>query len=96
MENKSSTGSTIAAIIIIGVIVLGGLYFWGKRIEEQRMVQSLVPAEIKTETAAVVPVTQNEASVIKAVISDDSTASIEAILKDTKVSGLDKELGGSN
>jgi flagellar biosynthesis component FlhA len=42
-ENKTSIGSVIATIIIIALIVLGGLYFWGKRIEQQQAVQSFTP-----------------------------------------------------
>ncbi len=43
-ENKTSIGSIIATIIIIALIVLGGLYFWGKRIQEQQTAQSFTPA----------------------------------------------------
>jgi hypothetical protein len=39
-ENKTSIGSIIATIIIIALIVLGGLYFWGKRIEQAQSVQT--------------------------------------------------------
>ncbi len=30
-NNESSVGPVIATIIILAVIVLGGLYFWGQR-----------------------------------------------------------------
>jgi ABC-type phosphate transport system auxiliary subunit len=40
MEEKTSIGSIIATIIIIALIVLGGLYFWGKRIAQEQVVQT--------------------------------------------------------
>jgi uncharacterized protein YpmB len=43
MEEKTSIGSVIATIIIIALIVLGGLYFWGKRIEQEQATQSFTP-----------------------------------------------------
>ena len=41
-ENKSSIGSIISIIVIIAVIVLGGLYFWGKRLEESKANENLI------------------------------------------------------
>ena len=41
MENKPGVGSTIATIIIILLIILGGLYFWGKHVEESKITQGL-------------------------------------------------------
>jgi hypothetical protein len=56
-ENKSSIGSILGTIIILAIIILGALYFWGKRIEESRansqlnggqanVVETLPPIEI--------------------------------------------------
>ena len=36
-ENKSSVGGVVGTIIILAIIILGALYFWGKRIEESRL-----------------------------------------------------------
>jgi hypothetical protein len=44
-QNKSSIGGTIATILIIAIIILGGLYFWGKRIEETKLKQSMVSGD---------------------------------------------------
>lgn len=41
-KNKSSVGSIIGIIVIIAVIVLGGLYFWGKRLEESKANENLI------------------------------------------------------
>jgi uncharacterized protein YxeA len=56
MEEKTSIGSIIATIIIIALIILGGLYFWGKRIEEAQTMQTFTVATT-TETTVV---NQNE------------------------------------
>ncbi len=84
MENKSSIGSIIATIIIIAVIILGGLYFWGKRVEESRNEQAL-----KTEDTGT---TMNEAAAIKSMSSSDEPSSIDADLKATNTTNLTPEL----
>ncbi len=85
-ENKSSIGPIIGIIIIIALIILGGLYFWGKRIEESRLKQNLV-TETTTDTQV-----QNEATVIKSVSSGDDLGSIEADLSSTKLDNLTTEV----
>lgn len=47
---KSSIGGIIGTIIIISIIVLGGLYFWGKRIEESKAKQDLVTDSVPIQT----------------------------------------------
>ncbi len=87
VQNKSSLGSILGTIIIIGIIILGGLYFWGKRIEESKLNQNLV-SQSTDET----PQVQDEASVIKSVSSGDDFQSIQADLDNTNTSNLDKEV----
>ena len=87
-QNKSSIGSIIGTIIIIALIILGGLYFWGKRIEESKATQS---AMTDTTPSAVTP-EQNEAAVIKSMSSGDDVSSIEADLQKTNTTNLDTEL----
>lgn len=86
-QNKSSIGSIIGTIIIIAVIILGGLYFWGKRIEEARQKDKLISEPVTTETVEV-----NEASTIKSVSSGDDVNSIEKDLNNTNLDNLSKEL----
>ncbi len=40
-ENRSSAGSVVGTVIILALIILGALYFWGKRLEEARRVQNI-------------------------------------------------------
>lgn len=88
--NKSSLGSIIGTIIIIAVIILGGLYFWGKRIDEAKMNQELVSGQ--TETTVTEEDENLEANTIKSVTSSDELDSIEADLKATNLDGLGAEL----
>ncbi|MFZ2521975.1 MAG: hypothetical protein WAX44_02125 [Minisyncoccia bacterium] len=82
--NKSSIGSIIGTIIIIAVIILGGLYFWGKRIEESKMKQDLISESQNTQI--------NEASVIRSVNSSDDLNSIESDLNNTNLDNLGQEM----
>ena len=87
-ENKSSIGSIIGTIIVIAIIILGGLYFWGKRIDEARLQKDLVSGE-NTQVEA----DENmEANTIKSVNSSDDYSSIEADLNSTNLDNLDAEL----
>lgn len=89
-ENKTSVGSIISAIIIIAIIVLGGLYFWGKRIEESKRVQDIT-TDTTQPTAQMDPV-QQETAAIKTTSQSDELTSIETDLKNTKTTNLDAEL----
>ena len=88
--NKSSISSVISIIVIIAVIILGGLYFWGKRIEETKLVQRMTTGDTFATTSV-----QNEATAIRSMGTTDDTASIEADLQNTKTTGLDGELAAS-
>ncbi len=88
-NEKSSIGSIIGTIIIIAVIILGGLYFWGKRIEESKAKEKLLQ-ESAQQTPQVSE--QTESAKIKAVSGSDDLNSIEADLNSTNLNGLDSEL----
>ena len=85
-QNKSGIGSIIGTIIIIALIVLGGLYFWGKRVEESKLKQNLVSGT----TAE--PQVQNEAASIKSISPTDDISSIESDLNNTKLDNLSPEV----
>ncbi len=72
-EKKAGIGSIIATILIIAVIVLGALYFWGKRIEESKAAQNLLNEN------------DNDVEAILNVSSDDDLDSIEAELNSTNL-----------
>ena len=85
-QQKSSIGSIIGTIIIIAVIILGGLYFWGKRIEESKVTQNLV--EERPQLSA----DQMQANSIKSVTASDDLGSIETDLNSTSLDNLNAEL----
>ena len=87
-QNKSSIGSIIGTIIIISLIILGGLYFWGKRIEESRYKEKLISESVNQSE----PVIINEATAIRSVSTGDDVDSIETDLSNTKVDNLSAEL----
>ncbi len=82
-EDKKSIGPIVGIVIIILVLVLGGLYFWGQKIN--MMDQGISPETVlNAEDASLVQLGQQSDS--------DTTASIEADLNATDISNLDTEL----
>ena len=86
-QNKSSIGSIIGTIVIIAVIILGGLYFWGKRVEEAKLRQNLV-----TDTSTQQSNQMDEATVIKSTSASDDLSSIQSDLNSTKLDNLGSEM----
>lgn len=89
-QNKSSIGSIIGIIIIITIIILGGLYFWGKRVEESKYKQQVIN-EVQNQPQDT-NIVMNEAAMIKATGSGDDLNSIEIDLGNTKTDNLSAEL----
>ena len=80
--NKSGLGSIIATIIIIAIIILGGLYFWGKRVEESQSADNAIQETAQTSEP------QSEAATIRSVSSSDDLDSINADLQATNLDNL--------
>lgn len=92
-ENKSSIGSIIGTIIIIAIIVLGGLYFWGKRVEESRAKQNLIgETTTQAENSSTTTTEQDEINQIQQTSNSDDISSIEADLNATNIDDLDAEV----
>ena len=89
MPKKSGVGSVIATVIIIALIILGALYFWGKRIETQKAQQALIQSDGTTtdETAAAADATR-----IETVSQDDSVNTLNSEVKTTNTTNLSPEL----
>lgn len=92
-ENKSSVGSIIGTIIIIGLIVLGGLYFWGKRIEEAKNIKNITSEEVTSTTTNQIVVDEN--ALIKQTKNSDDLNSLQSDLDSTNTTNLSTELGAS-
>lgn len=80
---KASMSGVIGTIIIIALIILGGLYFWGKRINTQKETASLV----QQEQAA-----SQQAAAIEAVSSSDELDTLKAEVDATQTTNLGAEL----
>ncbi len=86
-QQKSSVGGIIGTIIIISLIILGGLYFWGKRIEESKTKQELVGENNLTQQIEL-----SEDASIKNVSSSDELDAIENDLNNTNLDNLGAEM----
>ena len=84
---KSEVGPIVATILIIVIIILGGLYFWGKRIETEKNNQALQSDNTNIEMAASI-----EATRIETVSQDDSLDSLEAEISGTNTTNIDSGL----
>ena len=87
-QQKSGVGPIIGTVIIIALIILGGLYFWGKRVEESKATQNLVTGSVESTAT----VDQMEANAIKSVTPANDTTSIQADLNATNLDDLQPEL----
>jgi hypothetical protein len=87
-ENKSSAAGMVGIILIITLILLGGLYFWGKRIEESKVAETMST----DQTGFTVPAQYSEATAIRSMSSSDDTATLQADIQNTKLDNLDAEL----
>jgi len=82
---KKSTGAVIGSIIVIVVIIVGGLYLWGKQISEKRAQESMTPEQILSEPDNSLNALQNQSK-------SDEVSDIEKDLNATDLNELDKEL----
>jgi hypothetical protein len=81
--DDKSVGPVIALIVILAIIVLGGLYFWGQRADNGTTDIYGNPISTSTDTSA-----------IESQSDSDETASIEADLNSTNYD-IDSELNAS-
>jgi hypothetical protein len=78
--SKSSVGPIIGIIILLAIVILGGLYFWGERSVE----------EVESDPAADAAVES-----INTQSTSDDVNSIEADLDATEIENLDAEINAS-
>jgi len=79
-NEEGSAGPVIGTIIILAVIVLGGLYFWGQRADSK-------PAMTEEQV-------QEQVNMIQEQSTSDAPTDIEADLNATDIDSLDSELEG--
>ncbi len=76
-RTSSSIGPLIGIVIVIAIIVLGGMYFWGQRVEQTG---NAVEGDTATQSL------QNQGT-------SDDLAAIETDVSSTQLDSLDSELG---
>ncbi len=84
--NKSadhSVGPIVGAVIIVLILVLGGLYFWGERLNQSQ--EALTAEQIEQAP-------DDSLAKLKAQGSSDELADIEADAAATDLEGLNAEL----
>jgi len=92
INEERSVGPAIGIIVIIAVIVLGGLYFWGQRAEKQKAVPT--PTQTETTTAGQTSDTiqfNQELQTMQTQGTTDDTSSIQADLNATNLDTLGSE-----
>lgn len=82
-QSASPIGPIVGVIIIVLVLALGGLYFWGKELAQQDSLES---------TNDIVNTPDSSTESLKSQGSSDELSSIETDISATNFSDLDKEL----
>jgi uncharacterized membrane protein YfbV (UPF0208 family) len=90
--HEKPIGPAIGIIIIIAVIVIGGLYFWGQRASTALPTQQTQATQTETQTQPAVDQTTQE---LQKQSSADDLNSIEADLKATNLNGLGNEVNSA-
>ncbi len=64
MQQKSEIGTVSAIIIVIAILLIGGFYFFGQRVEKQKQFEAerAQQQQLSASTAADVSTLDNEAS----------------------------------
>ena len=78
-QNGNSMSLIVGVVVLLAIVILGGLYFWG-----QRSMDESSPATPDQTTQS-----------IQAQNASDSAASIEADLNSTNVDTLDSQINAS-
>ncbi len=93
-NKEKSIGSIIAVVIIIAILVIGGLYYWGKKINDIGTNNSTVDQNITAEEISKQP--DESLNKLNTQGTSDKPAAIEADLNSTNIKGLDTDIGKIN
>lgn len=89
-NTDKSIGPAIGIIVIIAVIVLGGLYFWGQRIEQRKAVTPVVQeSSVTSQNQDAMMRTNGSVGATQTQNTADDTVSIESELNATNVNSID-------
>lgn len=85
-NNENSAGPVIAIIIVLAMVVLGGVYFWGER------QNSLEPSTESAMNAITESNVEEAASVIESQSTSDDATSIQSDLENTNIDSIGSDL----
>lgn len=87
MEDGKQVGPVIGAVIIVAVLVIGGLYYWGAELDKQTAVdENLTGEQIAAEEDIATQALSEQGT-------SDEVSAIEDDLNLTDLDDLDAELG---
>ncbi len=86
-EEKGHFGAWAGIVIIIAVLVLGGLYFWGKELNNDQ-----APAESQTQPLISETAVDKATADLEVQGNSDALSDIEADLVNTDLENLDADL----
>lgn len=85
---EKSTGALIGSIIVIVILIIGGLYLWNSKMQEQRMMEDGTMMD-KGDTMMMEDTATAD---LEAQGTSDEVSDIEADLNTTNLEGLDAEM----
>jgi hypothetical protein len=83
-EGKKQMGPLMGIVIIIAILVFGGLYFWGARINNIETEEENIPLILGDDGSSLLPVDSN---------AEDTPENIEADFDTTDLDALEAQLG---
>lgn len=84
MPKKTQIGPVIGLVVILAIIVVGTLYFWGQRVEKTQVPQNTTQTEQTSDQTSDTQTTQLEVQ-----SSSDEVNSIDADLQSTDFGNID-------
>lgn len=84
-DEKKQMGPLMGIVIIIAILVFGGLYFWGARINNTETEEENIPLILGDDGSSLLPIDSNAAA--------DTPENIKADFDTTDLDALEQELG---
>ncbi len=84
---KSPLGPVIGLVIILAVIIVGSLYFWGQKVEQDAAIKN-APTQTEQRVVETAPV-DSQVEALQTQSSSDDINSIEADLNATDFTNID-------
>lgn len=90
-EGTSHLAPIIGVLIIMLVLILGGLYLWGRELSKGPAAIEIVPREIENNEPETTRA-EADAEILQTTSTSDEIAAIEADIESTELDTLDAEL----